>query len=64
MSDTAEDLFGDETIAASKAVVDETIRRAGGARAAIRALLIDFEEARRAVSLGYRRGRQPAPRRT
>lgn len=61
--------FEDETIAAGDAAVDEAIRRAGGAREAVRALLVEIGElsaalaaARAKASTGYVRGRQPARR--
>ena len=59
-------LFEDERIAADEAAVDEAIRRAGGAREAVRAMLIEIGElsaalaaARAKASTGYVRGRQP-----
>lgn len=60
-------LFEDETMAASEAAVDAVILAAGGERQAVRALLTQIGETENAraaalanVSLGYRRGRQPA----
>lgn len=55
---TAE-LFQDEAIAGDERAIDEVIQRAGGERAAVRALLVQLGEAEAAVSLGYRRGTQP-----
>lgn len=69
MRDEAAELFEDENVATDDAAVDDVIRRAGGERQAIRALLVQLAEreqaraaADRAASLGFRRGRQPAPR--
>lgn len=55
---TAE-LFQDEMIAGEERAIDEVIQRAGGERAAVRALLVQLAEAEASVSLGYRRGTQP-----
>lgn len=69
MPDAATDLFENESLSGDEAAVDDAIRRAGGERAAIRALLIQLGEreqartsAEAAASLGFRRGRQPARR--
>ena len=60
MPDAAEKLFEDEVLDWTETVIDEVILRAGGdERVAIRALLVDLAEARRAASLGYLRGLQP-----
>ena len=66
MAQQAESPFEDEAIAANEAVVDEVIRLAGGAREAVRALLIErgemsaaLEAARAGSSLGFAHGRQP-----
>ncbi|MFD1702902.1 hypothetical protein ACFSCV_07775 [Methylopila henanensis] len=60
------ELFLDEVAAADDAAVDDVIRRAGGERQAVRALLTQLGETEHAralaeasASLGYRRGRQP-----
>lgn len=66
MADAAKTSFEEESVAGDETAVDEAIRLAGGAREAIRALLINLAEARAAVvsltSLGYRRGRLPMRR--
>lgn len=68
MGHAAETPFEDETIAAGEAEVDAVILAAGGAREAVRALLVQqgelsaaLADARSRTSLGYERGRQPAP---
>ncbi|MDR4305665.1 hypothetical protein IHQ68_03385 [Chelatococcus sambhunathii] len=66
MAEPAETPFEDESVAGDEAAVDAAIRAAGGAREAVRALLVDLAEARALAvslsSLGYRRGRQPLRR--
>lgn len=67
MPDAAEILFKDESLSGDDGAVDEAIRRAGGERAAVRALLVELVEreqvhaaAEAAASLPFRRSHQPA----